>query len=102
MADQKAAKTPTGVVAIFTSNDGRVVASACDFIREAPGGCSLREGQESRVRRTLQRKVVYEMCNDHLASVMGTFTLSELVLEMERKHGYRTTIIHVGGEDETR
>lgn len=92
----KQTKVPPGVVGVVTTADGDVIASASDFIREAPGRFKLYEGQEQRLRQALRFKVVDAHCSPIVAHALDTYTIDQVFQQVQRKHGYRIYYVAVG------
>ncbi len=75
MADEK---IPPGVSAIFIA-DGRVIAHASDFNQSRPGGFTVQEAQEHRVRTRLAHAVIRELSSPLLANSIDSY-LAEQIL----------------------
>jgi hypothetical protein len=88
-----------GVVAILTDETGQVVASVTDFERQAPGGCSLFEGQKWRAQRMLSFAAIRAFCSPVIVKAMDEFRCDEIVNTLIHKHGFTRTIIPVGHKD---
>ena len=97
MADN--GKALPGVVAIYTSKEGAVIASVSDFDRSGYGGFSLLEGQTMRAKRALSHAVIHAYCSEVLSRVMETYDCERLLDRMVRD-GAHITIVPVGQKDE--
>lgn len=90
---------PPGVVGIFTSKDGHVIANASDFERSKAGGTTLREGQEYRVRYQLAFAVLRAYCSPDIAEVFEAYEASQVMHKMVKK-GAKVTFIPIGHDTE--
>lgn len=86
----------SGVVAVFISPDGRVVAEVTDFERSGYGGFTLEEAQRIRCKRALNRAVVSRFASDPLANAISEYSAESIVSEMVDKGGYRKHFITIG------
>lgn len=93
------AKPHPGVVGIFTDKLGRVVATVSDFNRDAPGGCSLREGQTWRCQRLLALEVVRAYCSQMILEGIEAYDCERILSRLCEK-GATTTYIPIGHPDE--
>jgi hypothetical protein len=89
---QKFPPVPPGVVLILSSPDGRVLATAVDFIQEARGGCSLAEGQVSRATRALALQLVRDSCATWIVTALDGYQCERIVRHMVDEQGWRLTI----------
>lgn len=88
-------KSPPGVTAIYIY-EGRVIASASDFDRNAPGGCTLREGQTWRAARRLSIEVVKALASPTLYEGLDGHDCEQIVRKMKG----RQLIVAIGHADE--
>jgi hypothetical protein len=89
-----------GVVAILSGPDGRTVATAADFLADMAGGCTLRETQESRVRRELARVVIDQACAPYIAAAINGYDCWKIMNSMISQQGYVLTVVPVGHDEE--
>lgn len=82
---------PPGVTAVYIY-DGRVLASASDFARDTPGGCTVREAQEYRAKNRLAGEVIKALASQALWENMDHYLAEQI---MRRMSG-RVEIIAVG------
>lgn len=75
----------TGVVAIYTDKDGRVIASVSDFDRSGYGGCSLEEAQGIRAKRALSRAVANAYCSPVFADKLNWMDCEKVMLDDGRQ-----------------
>lgn len=92
---------PKGVVAIWTSPDGDVIATAADFDRSGYGGFKLWEAQRMRARDAVRRRAVEAYCSTALTDCLSSYLFQQIGEEMNRK-GHKITARSVGYDDETR
>lgn len=93
-------KQPQGIVGVFTSPDGGVVAQVAVF--ERPSGCrTRREGQESLARRRLSFEVARRFCARDYADALSEMARDSAMGTL-RDRGYKATYFPVGynGEEE--
>lgn len=87
-------QTPPGVMAVYVY-DGRVIASASDFNRSAPGGFTIAEAQTYRARDALASKIVRALASPALYENLSTYDCRQIVQKMKgREH-----IIPIGHAD---
>jgi len=91
MPDEK----PYGVLAIMTSPDGRVIATAADFERQAPGGYKLWEAQYHRAREQVKWATVRAYCSNVVVEAIGSYLSTQIADELCRK-GHRITTKAIG------
>jgi hypothetical protein len=75
---------PPGVIAVFV-HEGRVVAHAADFNRSAPGGYTLKEAQEARVRMSLAHAVVRESCSRLVSDNLDNYECERILHKLPGK-----------------
>lgn len=78
MSDEKKQVIPRGVIAIMTTPDGEVIATAADFDRSAPGGCKLHEGQMWRARQQVKWATVRAYCSPAITKALGGYMLEQI------------------------
>lgn len=93
--------SPKGVIAIWTSPDGDVVATNADFDRSSYGGFKLWEAQRMRARRAVQRDAVDRYAGPAIAACLSNY-LFEQIAEAMRGKGHKITCRSVGYDDEIR
>lgn len=94
MADAK------GLVAIFSDENGNVIASATDFGTARPGGFKLIEAQRHRVNIGLAYKVVDAYASPMLHRAMGEYEREQIVRNLVHQHKCKVQIVPVGYTDE--
>lgn len=94
MSDE--AKPPCGVLAIITSPDGYVIATATDFERSTPGGCHLYEGQKYRAKRQVIFAVIAAYCSSAMSSVIDDYVAERIWDALRNKGKHRLTYRSVG------
>lgn len=86
---------PCGVIAIMTSPDGHVIATAADFNRSGMGGCKLWEAQKWRARDAVKWSAVRAYSSPAMTDALDSYLLTQIADAMCRK-GHRITIRSVG------
>lgn len=86
---------PPGVVALFIAPDGHVIASANDFDRTRPGGCSIVKGQTWRARDRVKWEAVKALASPAVTDALDGYLLEQIADRMLRK-GYRIHIVEIG------
>lgn len=84
-----------GVVAVFTDNEGRVIATATSFEPESFSGFSLLRSQEIRAGNRLNAEVLKSYCSDIVSEVLNAHECRDIVNKMV-KRGSSITLIPVG------
>lgn len=92
-------KEPVGVLAIMTSPDGQVIATASDFERQAPGGYKLWEAQRYRARQQVMWATVRAYCSDAIVDAITDYLSTQIAEALCRK-GHRITIKAIGWNEE--
>jgi hypothetical protein len=92
-------KIPPGVGVLIIAPDGHVWAQEFDFEPNAPGGCSLKEGQTWRAQRRARRAAIEAGCNKVFAAAMDEYHIAQIFQKLHDK-GWREQIINVGHPDE--
>lgn len=87
--------TPTGFLAIVTNPTGAVVAKAVDFERQTPGGCTLAEGQRSRIFRVIKYEFARQHLNMWMAERISEQFANVFWLQAESS-GYKLHLIEIG------
>ena len=88
---------PCGIIAIMTSPDGRVIATATDFDRSAPGGCKLWEGQMWRARDQVKWAAVRAYCSDVVVKAITSYTSTKIAEDLlSTVGGHRITYRSIG------
>ena len=59
----------TGTVAVATNGSGRVIASLVDFGQNRPGGFTVQEAQEVRLRDAIAKEVIRRTCAEDIYQV---------------------------------
>ncbi len=85
-----------GVVAIFTDENGHVIASVNDFDRSGYGGCKLVEAQRMRAERMLAYAVVNAYCSPRLVRAIEDYQAQHIVRRLITDHGCKRTIVEIG------
>lgn len=93
------AKEPCGVIAIFTSPEGDVIATAADFNRSGYGGFKLWEAQLQRARQAVKWKAVDAYCSSVVTESLSGY-LREQVADALVGKGHKISIRAVGYSDE--
>lgn len=88
-------EAPRGVVAIWFSSDGEVLATATDFDTQKPAGFTLVEAQELRVRARICRAIVDDCCPPFIAEHIPGRTLEKIAAAM-LDGGHRVAIERIG------
>jgi hypothetical protein len=94
------AEHPKGVIAIFTDERGRVIATADDFAPDKPGGYSLKDAQKYRAERRLPTKVVAAYASPGLGRGITEYYAGLIIQELTSNHGCKVTFIYVGHDDD--
>ena len=89
---------PLGIVAMLVDRDGREIATASDFKREAPGGYTLRQGQQYRAKMALCGAVMRALASPRLSDAIDNYT-AERIVEGMQKQGCRIIIIPIGHKE---
>jgi hypothetical protein len=97
MAEQ--AKEPCGVIAIFTSADGDVIATASDFNRSGYGGFKIWEAQRSRACQAVKWKAVQAYCSTAVSDALSSY-LCEQVADALISKGHKLSVRAVGYSEE--
>lgn len=92
---------PQGIIAIMTSPDGDVIATATDFNRSGMGGCKLWEAQMWRARDQVKWAMVRAYCSPAVTDALSSYLLEQIANEMIRK-GHKLTLRAVGYPDDVR
>lgn len=91
-------KQPKGIVGVFTSPDGDVIAQVAVFERPS-GACTHREGQEYLARRRLSYEVARQLCATFYADALSEMARDSAMGQLRDK-GYKATYIPVGYGEE--
>lgn len=86
---------PKGVVAIFVSPDGRVVASGTDFDVDRPGGYKLQDAQRVRAERRLARAVVDAYCSSTVTEALSEYDREQMMRKLPGKIAF----VYIGQEE---
>ena len=92
---------PPGVIAIWIDPQGRVIRSAADFDRSAPGGYALSEGQAYRATQSVKWAAVKAFCSPVLTDALGGYTLEEIAEAMLAK-GHKIALVAIGHSEDER
>lgn len=92
--------TPKGVIAIFTDEEGRVIATSADFNADRPGGFKMIEAQRSRATRGLAWKVVEAYASPNLTRAISEYEREQIVRTLQNQHKCKVTISPVGYSDD--
>jgi hypothetical protein len=95
MSDEKL----VGVLAIMTAPDGRVIATAADFERQAPGGYKLWEAQRYRARQQVKWATVRAYSSEVLVQAISDHMSEQIAAALCQK-GHRLTIKAIGWDGE--
>lgn len=90
---------PKGVLAIWTSPDGDVIATAADFDRGGYGGFKLWEAQRMRARNSVMHRAVRAYCSDRVTDAIDTYIVEQIAGAMGKK-GHKITCRAVGWPDD--
>lgn len=88
--------SPSGVVALFISKDGRVLANASDFNSSGYGGFSLRQAQEIRVKHSLAHEVMEKLSSPLICEAIDTYDAQKIMDSMCSRCGCRVEMVAVG------
>lgn len=86
---------PKGIIAIMTSPDGDVIATATDFNRSGMGGCKLWEAQMWRARDRVKWAAVRAYSSPALTDALDSYLLGQIADRMLQK-GHKLTLRAVG------
>lgn len=78
---------PAGIVAVYV-HEGRVVAHVADFNQGSPGGFTVREAQESRVRSAIGLAVVRACCSSLVSDHVDGYTAGLMLQKMPGETHY--------------
>lgn len=92
---------PQGIIAIMTSADGDVIATAADFNRSGMGGCKLWEAQMWRAKDQVKYATVRAYCSPVVANALSSYLLGQIAEELCRK-GHKITVRAIGYADDVR
>lgn len=92
---------PQGIIAIMTSPDGDVIATATDFNRSGMGGCKLWEVQMWRAKDQVKWATVRAYCSKVVADALSSYLLGQIAEELVKK-GHKITVRAVGYPEEVR
>ena len=90
----------TGVVGILTDDRGNVMATACDFDRDRPGGFDLYEAQRLRASRRLASTAFVVLCHPHIAEVVPSHRAEQIILSLCDKKGWKQTFMEAAAPTE--
>jgi hypothetical protein len=93
-------KTPKGVIAIFTDDEGRVIATAADFNPDRPGGFKMIEAQRTRATRQLAWKVVDAYASPGLTRAISEYEREQIVRTLQTQHKCKVTVSAIGYSDD--
>jgi hypothetical protein len=93
------ANEPQGIIAIMTSRDGEVVATAADFNRSGVGGCKLWEAQMWRARDAVKWAAVKAYCSPTMANALGSYLMEQIASAMIAQ-GHKLTMRSIGYPNE--
>lgn len=91
---------PKGLVAVFTDEDGRHIASVTDFHKDRPGGFKMIEAQRHRVRDALAWKVIEAYASPNLTRAIADYDRKQILDRLVRDHKCTVKIIPVGYTDD--
>lgn len=86
---------PQGIIAIMTSPDGDVIATATDFNRSGMGGCKLWEAQMWRAKDRVKWETVRAYCGTVIADALSSYLKEQICDKLLRK-GHKLTLRAVG------
>lgn len=89
---------PKGVVAIWISPDGHVIATKADFERQSFGGFKLHVAQAMRAEKFVQWAAVKAYSSPAMADCLGGYLLEQIAAELRRK-GHRVVLRAIGYDD---
>lgn len=95
-----AASVPKGVIAIFSDEKGRVIATAADFAPDRPGGFKMIEAQRMRATRRLAWKVIDAYASPALTRAMSEYEREQIVRQLQTKHECKVTVEPIGYTEE--
>lgn len=95
-----AKEVPKGVLAVFTDDEGRVIANAADFHPDRPGGFKMIEAQRLRVQRAIAWKVVEAYASPRLTRAISEYEREQIVRTLQTQHKCKVTLIPIGYSDE--
>lgn len=96
---KEAMTEPQGIIAIMTSPDGHVIATAADFNRSGIGGCKLWEAQLWRARDVVRWKAVRAYTSPVMANALDNYLCEQIANAMCSK-GHKISCRAIGYEDE--
>jgi len=88
-------KEPQGVIAIMTTPEGHVIATAADFDRQSYGGFKLWEAQRMRAKKQAIYATIRAYCSDAIVEAIDSY-LSEQIGEALRRKGHTLTLRAIG------
>jgi hypothetical protein len=86
---------PQGVIAIMTSPDGDVVATATDFHRSGYGGFKLWESQKMRAKDQVKWATVRAYCSITVSNALSSYLMTQIADELCQK-GHKITFHAIG------
>lgn len=95
--DEPTKPDPQGIIAILTSPDGDVIATAADFNRSGMGGCKLWEAQMWRARDQVKWRAVKAYASPAMTDALSSYVVGQIAGELcSKKGGHKITIRAVG------
>ena len=89
---------PKGVIGIFTSKNGDVIATSPVFEMVKPGGWTLVDSQRVLAQRRLAYEVAKSFCSSVYADAMEEYDREKTMKALQSK-GYTALYITVGHEE---
>jgi hypothetical protein len=91
-------KPPHGIVAVFITPEGRVIAHAASFEPGAPAGFSQQEFQTIRARRSLSLETVRALSGDDIGNAIDEHTAGRITETLLSK-GFKQHFIPIGYDE---
>ncbi|MDB5606693.1 MAG: hypothetical protein JWP25_3593 [Bradyrhizobium sp.] len=101
MTDEKRQANPQGIIAIMTSPDGDVIATATDFNRSGYGGYKLWEAQAMRAKDQVKWATVRAYCSPVVSDALDSYLMGQVADRLCSK-GHKITLRAVGYPDDVR
>ena len=92
--------TPPGVTVLVTDGEGFQMGVGSDFVRQAPGGFSLRASQERHARDIAWRDAFNRTCNPAVSRAMTGLLFDGTRRQLLDREGWKEHVIPHGHENE--
>lgn len=94
------ARTPKGVVAIYTNSRGDVMATGVGFDTSGPGGFPIHRTQERTARMEARKRLVEAYCSWVLSDVVDSFLAEKICDALCDKAGHKLTYRAIGWDED--